>query len=120
MYPLGKQFVFNNEKSKSDSKSIIKGHNYRISVISDRIESVFKGDNFSILIQKFQSFILFRFHNLLGCRNERNHVQVDMGLELGRNLFKVWIIELDVTDKILVELIYRYQLIVSSLHIEMI
>ena len=37
MYPLGKQFVFNNEKSKSDSKSIIKGHNYRISVISDRI-----------------------------------------------------------------------------------
>ena len=37
MYPLGKQFEFNNDKSKSDSKSIIKGHNYRISVISDRI-----------------------------------------------------------------------------------
>ena len=37
MYPLGKQFVFDSDKSKSDSKSIIKGQNYRISVISDRI-----------------------------------------------------------------------------------
>lgn len=37
MYPLGKQFTFNSDKSKSESKSIIQGTKYRISVLSDMI-----------------------------------------------------------------------------------
>ena len=37
MYPLGKQFAVNNDKTKSDTKAIIQGTHYRISVISEMI-----------------------------------------------------------------------------------
>ena len=37
MYPLGKQFEVDYTKAKSDSKTIIQGNNYRISVITERI-----------------------------------------------------------------------------------
>ncbi len=37
MYPLGKQFAFNSDKTKSDTKTIISGSHYRISVISEMI-----------------------------------------------------------------------------------
>ena len=37
MYPLGKQFEVDYTKAKSDSKAIIQGNNYRISVITERI-----------------------------------------------------------------------------------
>lgn len=37
MYPLGKQFSVDSSKSKSDSKAIIQGNKYRISVISERL-----------------------------------------------------------------------------------
>ncbi|MBQ9018868.1 MAG: DUF5110 domain-containing protein [Bacilli bacterium] len=37
MYPLGKQFEVDYTKAKSDSKSIIQGSNYRISVITERV-----------------------------------------------------------------------------------
>ena len=37
MYPLGKQFEVDYTKAKSDEKTIIKGNNYRISVITERV-----------------------------------------------------------------------------------
>lgn len=37
MYPLGKQFEIDCTNSKSDSKSVIQGNNYRISVITERV-----------------------------------------------------------------------------------
>ena len=37
MYPLGRQFSVDSTKSRSDSKAIVQGTKYRISVISERV-----------------------------------------------------------------------------------
>ena len=37
MYPLGKQFEVDYSRAKSDEKTIVKGNNFRITVITERI-----------------------------------------------------------------------------------
>ena len=37
MYPLGKQFEFNYNLTKSDDKMMLKGKNYRFTVLTERL-----------------------------------------------------------------------------------
>ena len=37
MYPLGRQFEINDDRAKSDDKTIVKGKNFRITVITERV-----------------------------------------------------------------------------------
>ena len=37
MYPLGRQFEVDYTRSKSDDKTFVKGNNFRITVITERV-----------------------------------------------------------------------------------
>ena len=59
MYPLGKQFKIDLEKSKSTEKCIVKGDKYRFTVLSERLIRLEYNVNGNF-VDKPSQFVLYR------------------------------------------------------------